>query len=103
MHRIDSQHFTPPAPHVLSALEVDILRMLCRQVDNDEIGCREAGEKLRKFRFITDRIIEEVQNRTPRRDLRIDDPCHAAAMLGAHRLIAVVNEFVPELPVAEPS
>ena len=70
--------------------------MLCRQVQNDEIGCREASEHLRRFGFITDRIVEEVQELMPRRGLRIDDPSHAAMMLGAQRLVEVVGEFVPQ-------
>ncbi len=103
MQRIDSKHSINHAPHIISVSDADILRMLCRQVENDEIGCREAGEQLRRFRFITDRIVGEVQDRMPRRGLRIDDPSHAAVMLGAQRLVAVVNEFVQERATAEPS
>ena len=96
MHRVDSPHTKNFAPHIISASEQIVLRMLCKQIDKDEIGCREAGSQLSQFPFIARRLIEEVHDRMPRHSIRIDDPSHAAAMLGAHRVAAVVREYVPE-------
>ena len=96
MHRVYSPHTKGLAPHVISAPEQIVLRLLCKQIDKDEIGCREAGSQLSQFPYIARRLIEEVRERMPRYSIRIDDPSHAAAMLGAHRVAAVVREYVPE-------
>lgn len=96
MQRFDQPHDRLEAPYIMSAGEKNIAEMICRRIENEEVGAREVGLQLSSFQPIQRHVLNLVNQSLPAHKRRVDDPVHAAVMLGSDRLHKLFSKYLDQ-------
>lgn len=100
MQRFDQPHDRLEAPYMMSAAEQNLAQMICRRIENEEVGAREVGLQLHRFQPIQKHVLGLANQSLPAYRQRIDDPVHAAVMLGRGRLHRLFTRYLDQQPTS---
>ena len=101
MQRFDQPHGRLDAPYVMSTAEKNLAEMICRRIENEEVGAREIGQQLVSFQPIQQHVLSLANQSLPVHRRRIDDPIHAAVMLGRGRLHKLFTGYLAQQKAAD--